>query len=95
MARFAVAFHVVYIITSDDVDRPQTPFPVLNSLALEPEPLLLSFSFYKCNITTMCNINFDADREITMGIEREGQRRRILFRGGSDFIFFCLVILIL
>lgn len=40
----------------------------------------------------MCNINFDADREITSGTERNGQRRRILFsgRGGSDFIFFVM-----
>lgn len=43
----------------------------------------------------MCNIDFDADREITSGTGREGrrwQRRRILFRGrgGSDFIFFVM-----
>ena len=40
----------------------------------------------------MCNINFDADREITPGTERKGQRRRILFRGrgGRDFIFFVM-----
>lgn len=55
----------------------------------------LVFSFYKCNITKMCNIDFDADREITSGTGREGrrwQRRRILFRGrgGSDFIFFVM-----
>lgn len=38
MALLAVAFYVVYI-TLDDVERPQTPFPVLNFLASEPETL--------------------------------------------------------
>lgn len=40
----AVAFYVVDI-TLDDVECPQTPFPVLHPLAPEPEPLFLSLVF--------------------------------------------------
>lgn len=45
MALLAVAFYVVYI-TLDDVDRPQTPFPVFKPSSLQhPPPLLLSLVF--------------------------------------------------
>lgn len=98
MALLAVAFYVVYI-TLDDVNLPlKTPFPVSNVQVPKTRILFLVFSFYKCNITKMCNINFDADREITSGTEREGQRRRILFRGrGGVILSFlsCIVIFIL
>ncbi len=46
----------------------------------------------------MCNINFDADREITSGTEREGHQPRILSRGrGGVILSFlsCIVIFIL
>lgn len=46
MALLAVAFYVVYI-TLDDVDRPQTPFPVFKPSSLQhpPPPPLLSLVF--------------------------------------------------
>lgn len=44
MALLAVAFYVVYI-TLDDVDRPQTPFPVFNPSSLHPPPFFLSLVF--------------------------------------------------
>lgn len=42
----------------------------------------------------MCNINFDADRQVTPGTEREEQCRRILFRGRGEvilsfFVMYC------
>lgn len=83
MALLAVAFYVVHIASDDVNPPPQTPFPVSNLQAPKPEKtfFFLSLVFDKCNITKMCNINFDADREITLGTERDGQWRRILFRG--------------
>lgn len=65
MALFAVAFPVVYF-TLDYV----TPTPTLPSLV-----------FTKCNITKMCNINFDADRKKnnTLGTESEGQQQRTFY----------------
>ena len=94
MTLFAVAFYVVHI-TLEEVGHLQAPFPGLNLLAPGSETI---FSFYKCNITEMCNINFDADRETTPGTEQEGQWRRILFRStrGVVLIFLsCIVIFIL
>lgn len=98
MDLLTVAFYVVYIFLDDVNSPPQTSFPVSDFQAPKPRDLFFVFSFYKCNITKMCNINFDADREITPGTEREGQRRRILFRGkGGVILSFlsCIVILIL
>lgn len=62
--------------------KPSTPW------TRKPFPV---FNFYKCNITKMCNINFDADRQITPGTEREEQCWRILFRGRGEVIFIFFV----
>lgn len=76
MALFAVAFSVVYF-TLDYV----TPTPTLPSLV-----------FTKCNITKMCNINFDADRKKKQhmgGWEwRAAVEDFLLGQTGSGFIFF-------
>lgn len=79
LALLAVAFYVVYILT---------PFPVSNLEAPETRDILLIFSFYRCKITQMCNINLMLT-EITPWPDGARQQRRILFRGkgGSDFIF--------
>lgn len=97
MALLAVAFYVVYI-TLDDVDLPPNSIPCFKPSRPQTRHPFLVFSFYKCNITKMCNINFDADRGITSGTEREGQQQRILFRGRGEVILSflsCIVIFIL
>lgn len=54
-----------------------------------PTPTLPSLVFTKCNITKMCNINFDADRKKQhIGEWRAAAQDFLLGQTGSGFIFF-------
>lgn len=81
MALLAVAFSVVYITLCDVLPPPPNSIPCFKPSSPWSRNLLPLFSFWKCNITKTCNINFDADIDATLGTDREGQQNRILFRG--------------